>query len=302
LLQQIKNTDQPIEQILKRVVTGVKTVSKGQQEPWMEGSIEGDFCFGQCGVTSGYVTSNQQPAIDSDKSNQKTFKDCEDCPEMVVVPSGSFLMGTKQDPFSQFGLQSDEQPQHTVSIRSFSLGKYEVTQEQWFSLMGNLPSYSKGRSLPVEQVSWEDTQEYLKRLSKKTGKNYRLPSEAEWEFAARAGSKTAFSFGEDKELLGQYAWWEGNSQKSIQPVGGKLPNNFGLHDMHGNVMEWTQDCWNQNYIAAPTDGSAWVDGECSRRVMRGGSWFHPPNHLRSAYRFGGAASLNSYGFRVATDN
>ena len=232
------------------------------------------------------------------------FKDCDDCPEMVVIPAGSFLMGSKDDPFASSRPSSDETPQHAVSIKAFSIGKFEVTQEQWFALMGNLPSNFKGRTLPVEQVSWNDAQAFVKKLSEKTGKQYRLPSEAEWEYAARAGSQTAYTFGDDAQELGRYAWFSQNSDQTTHPVGEKQPNAFGLYDMGGNVWEWTEDCWNKHYNGAPTDGRAWTTGDCSLRVVRGGSWYFIPLGLRAASRAGDSASyrISVNGFRVAREN
>ena len=236
--------------------------------------------------------------------NLKTFKDCADCPEMVVIPAGSFLMGSTADPFASSQPSTYEQPQHSVTIKAFAIGKYEVTQEQWYAVMGTMPSKFKGRTLPVEQVSWEDAQEFVKKLSEKTGKNYRLPSEAEWEYAARAGSQSNYSFGDDEKELGRYGWFDENSGGKTHPVGEKLPNAFGLHDMHGNVWELTQDCWNDNYHGAPTDGSAWMTGICSMRLVRGGSWNVNPQYLRSAFRnwLTTAYRNNYYGFRVVRDN
>jgi formylglycine-generating enzyme required for sulfatase activity len=164
-----------------------------------------------------------------------------------------------------------------------------------------MPSNFKSRNLPVENVSWDDAQEFVNRLSRKTGKNYRLPSEAEWEYSARAGSQTGYSFAENENELRRFAWLRGNSDNTTHPVGEKLPNSFGLHDMIGNVWEWTQDCWNVNYLGAPSDGSAWTNGSCLRRVLRGGSWF-------SYFQWSRVTSRNGYdpgvrdrygGFRVA---
>ena len=191
-----------------------------------------------------------------------------------------------------------------MSIKAFSLGKFEVTQEHWFALMGNLPSNFKGRTLPVEQVYWDDAQAFVKKLSEKTGKQYRLPSEAEWEYAARAGSQTAYSFGDDARELGRYAWFGENAGQTTHPVGEKQPNAWGLHDMSGNVWEWAEDCWNANYNGAPTDGRAWTTGDCSQRVLRGGSWLFIPQFLRAALRYWGtAAGRGGYvGFHVARTN
>jgi formylglycine-generating enzyme required for sulfatase activity len=260
------------------------------------------------GVTIPKVSSTQSLAPGA------VFKDCNECPEMVVIPAESFLMGSPPDllpdPFSddkpvKIG-NDDEKPQHQVQITSFAIGKYEVTQEQYHALMGVNPSRFKGRTLPVEQVSWDDAQEFINKLSAKTGKNYRLPSEAEWEYAARAGSTTEFSFGNDPKQLAEYAWFGQNSGDKTHPVGLKKPNSFGLYDMHGNVWEWTQDCWNKNYYGAPTDGSAWTKGDCSLRVVRGGSQSYAPPYLRSVRRsFAWSTTTNRFGFggfRIVRDN
>ena len=206
-------------------------------------------------------------------------KDCADCPEMVVIPAGSFEMGSNEN--------ADERPVHRVNVPSFLIGKTEVTQGQWKAVMGSNPSSfsSCGDDCPVERVSWNEAQQFAQRLSQKTGKTYRLPSEAEWEYAARAGSTSKWSFGDSDYQLGDYAWFSANSQGKTQRVAQKRPNAFGLFDMHGNVWEWVQDCWHGDYTGAPTDGSAWTTG-CSNssRVRRGGSWDGGPAGLRSADR------------------
>ena len=238
------------------------------------------------------------------------FKDCDDCPEMVVIPTGSFLMGSppnpEQDPFSNAKpvkiSQDNEKPQHRVTIQLFAIGKYEVTQEQWYAVMGNNPSSNIGHTLPVENISWDDAQLFVQKLSQKTGKKYRLSSEAEWEYAARGGSTTTYPWGNSESELHIYAWFYaiGNG---THPVGLKKPNQFGLYDMIGNVWEWTQDCWNLDYSGAPTEGSAWMSGDCSQRVLRGGFWISVPLLLRSAER-GKSTSSNRFsyaGFRVARD-
>lgn len=234
----------------------------------------------------------------------QTFKDCDDCPELVVIPAGKFLMGSKDDPFAQFIPWPDEMPQHEVLIQSFSIGKLEVTQGQWFSIMGTTPSGVRGRELPVDMVSWDDTQEFIKKLSEKTGKTYRLPSEAEWEFVARAGEQTTFPFGDDLKVSSNFGWSEVNSNNQPQKVGQKLPNKFGIYDMQGNVMEWTQDCWNSNYVEAPTNGGPWLKGLCFSRVVRGGSWNGSDEMMRSARRYMYPAKIQykALGFRVARDN
>jgi formylglycine-generating enzyme required for sulfatase activity len=240
------------------------------------------------------------------------IKDCPECPEMVVLPSGSFLMGSPPDPgpdpFSNeqpktIG-ETNEKPQHRVQIQSFAIGRYEVTQEQWYTVMGSNPSKNKGRSLPVDTVSWDDIQHFIGKLNQKTGQKYRLPSESEWEYAVRAGTATEWSFGNDESKLGNYAWYSYNSGNKTQIVGQKLPNAFGLYDMQGNVWEWTQDCWHENYLGAPTDGSAWT-APCiaNRHVLRGGGWSTNPSFSRAAKRIKGDADgrSNDDGFRLARD-
>ena len=223
------------------------------------------------------------------------IKDCADCPEMVVIPAGSFEMGSYEN--------ADERPVHRVYVPSFLIGKAEVTQDQWKAVMGSNPSSfgSCGDDCPVEKVSWNEAQEFAQRLSQKTGKPYRLPSEAEWEYAARAGSSSKWSFG-DSEYPGDYAWFSANNQGKTQRVAQKRPNAFGLFDTHGNVWEWVQDCWHDNYSGAPTDGSAWTTG-CSNssRVLRGGSWGYDPAGLRSAIRSRNAPDLRGSvnGLRLA---
>ncbi len=240
----------------------------------------------------------------------EVLKDCDDCPEMVVIPAGSFLMGSpivpENDPASNTpppkNGEDNERPHHRVLIQAFAMGKYEVTQEQWYAVMGSNPSLSKGGTLPVEYVSWDDVQLFLLNLIKKTGKKYRLPNEAEWEYAARGGVSTEYILGNS------FSWREMENHVSItdktKPVGSKKPNQFGLHDMIGNVWEWTQDCWNENYTGAPTDGSAWLNGDCSKRVLRGGSFKGGYQRFRFAHRDmdNVAIRFGNNGFRVARDN
>ncbi len=201
--------------------------------------------------------------------------------EMVAVPAGSFMMGAT-DPEGG----PDEQPLHRVEVPAFWLGRTAVTQAQWLGVMGSNPSYFLGNSLdcPVENVSWAEAQAFLVRLNAMTGRAYRLPSEAEWEDAARAGSHGKWAVGNDNALLAEYSWYNANSDGKTHPVAGKKPNAFGLYDMHGNVWEWVEDRWHDTYEGAPTDGSAWTCGEHARRVLRGGGWVDCPGGQRSAER------------------
>ncbi|MCI0538463.1 MAG: formylglycine-generating enzyme family protein [Verrucomicrobiales bacterium] len=216
--------------------------------------------------------------------------------EMVAIPGGAFMMGSKT-------YLTDAQPIHRVTLKPFSIGKYEVTQAQWKAIMGNNPSYFKGDTLPVEQVSWEDTREFCQKLSKMTGKEYRLPTEAEWEYAAKAGSSGDYCFGDDASLLGDYAWYSENSMgKGTRPVGQLKPNVWGLFDMHGNVLEWCEDIWHNNYEGAPTDGAAWVTGGNEiARVLRGGAFTNSRIGVRAVSRSSGETldrREGDVGFRV----
>lgn len=222
-------------------------------------------------------------------------QDGDDYPKLVVLPGGSFEMGSND--------YVDEQPVHTVCIREFAMGKYPVTQAQWMKVMGNNPSYFTGDDrLPVENVSWDDAQAFIHKLNQLTGHTYYLPSEAESEYACRAGGTVEYCFGSNKRQLSQYAWYRSNSNDQTQPVGEKKPNAFGLHDMHGNVWEWCEDAWHGNYQGAPEDGRAWRDGGNQEyRVLRGSSWADDPKYLRSSNRNRNTASTKygNIGFRVA---
>jgi formylglycine-generating enzyme required for sulfatase activity len=227
----------------------------------------------------------------------QAFKDCADCPDMVVIPAGSFLMGS---PAKEVGRSDDEGPQRNVTIKSFAMGKTEVTQGQWRSIMGSNPSWFKdcGDECPVEQVSWNYVQEYIKKLNAKTGKIYSLPSEAQWEYAARGGTNTIYQTG--KIITNAQANFGANKTTKVASL--NIPNNFGLHDMHGNVWEWTRDLWHDNYKGAPTDGNAWLEGGFTNQyVLRGGSWEDRSESLRSATRTvdAGGVVKKVIGFRLA---
>jgi formylglycine-generating enzyme required for sulfatase activity len=236
------------------------------------------------------------------------YRDCDVCPEMVVVPAGKFRMGDLSG-----GGAGDEKPVHTVEIaKSFGVGKYEVTFAQWDACQAaggceHRPGdggWGHGNR-PVMNVSWNDAQAYVSWLSRRTGKRYRLLSESEWEYAARAGSATKYSWGNSagRNNANCYGCGSNWDNKGTAPVGSFRGNGFGLHDMHGNVWEWTEDCWNESYSGAPADGRVWSSGDCLRRVLRGGSWNSKPRNLRSAFRNWYATANRDYriGFRVAQD-
>jgi formylglycine-generating enzyme required for sulfatase activity len=225
--------------------------------------------------------------------------------EMVYIPSGTFMMGSPEGE----GYDS-EKPQHQVTVPPFFMSKFQITQAQWRAIASRTdlkverdldpnPAYFKDREdsdrRPVEQVSWYDAVEFCQRLSKQTGKEYRLPSEAEWEYACRAGTTTPFHFGETittdlANYNGNYTYAsepKGKYREETTPVGSFPPNAFGLYDMHGNVWEWCADTWHDDYEGAPTDGSAWIQGgDDNRSPLRGGVWYYGPGNCRSAYRVG----------------
>ena len=271
------------------------------------------------------------------------FKDCADCPEMVVIPPGSFDMGSRPEEVGRF---DSEGPVHRVSVKSFALGKFEVTRGQFAAFVSasgyradnecytfedgefelrsgrgwQNPGYPQEHNHPVMCVSWDDANAYIEWLSHKTGKHYRLASEAEWEYAARAGTATSRYWGDETDQACAFAnvmdvtgkrqvsgvIWEAyncDDGRGYTTDSGRFkPNAFGLYDMIGNAWEWTEDCWNANYHSAPTDGSAWITGDCSfGRVLRGASWDSVPRVGRSASRNGGGTGVmvNHYGFRLA---
>lgn len=222
--------------------------------------------------------------------------------EFVLIPAGSFNMGVDKN-FE--GASDDETPRHSVTIsQPFYLGKYEVTQEQWVAVMGGNPSGFKGRSNPVEQVSWNDVQTFIRRLNEKEKKGtYRLPTEAEWEYAARAGSTSTYFFGDDPAQLGQYAWYGESSASggSTHPVGQKQPNAWGLYDMHGNVWEWCQDWYGKDYYRNSSSSDPKGPSSGESRVDRGGGWFNSAWYCRSAIRndYSPGIRSNGIGFRLA---
>ena len=260
----------------------------------------------------------------------KRFRDCPECPELVVVPEGSFMMGS---PSSEEGRRDNEGPVHRVRIEHlFAVGVKEVTVGEyrrfvsardhasgdscfgeedgdgaWLERSGRdwrNPGFRQTDDHPVVCVSWDDTQAYVDWLSRKTGQEYRLLGEAEWEYVARAGTGTRYWWGDEigRNRANCKRCGSRRDYEQTSPVGSFSANGFGLHDVHGNVWEWVEDCWNDSYDGAPSDGSAWKSGDCSERVLRGGSWnLHPKMFLRSAIRTGFPSDrwFNMVGFRVA---
>ncbi len=228
------------------------------------------------------------PQVATAESSQSTkilaSQDCDDCAEMVVIPAGSFEMG------------ETGHTHHVTIAKPFALGKNEVTQAQWQAIMGKNPSHFRqcGGNCPVEQVSWDDIQQFIRKLNQKTGRRYRLPSEAEWEYACRAGGRNEYCGSDD---AGSVAW---NGREKTNPVGRKKANAFGLHDMSGNVWEWVQDTWHESYNGAPANGTAWT-GNTSYHVLRGGAWFSSPKEVGAANRGRSIPPIRDagFGFRLA---
>jgi formylglycine-generating enzyme required for sulfatase activity len=250
--------------------------------------------------------------------SNKSFRDCTECPEMVEIPKGSFLMG------SYFG-RLDEMPKHQVEINyNFAVSKYEITRNQYTIFINdsnhssdegcevydlpsfnmNLkkswldPDFSQDSNHPVVCVNWHDAQAYVSWLSKLTGDQYRLLSESEWEYVARAGSTTSYSFGDSIDSM--KANYD-DQYRATTPVGSYAPNEFGIFDVHGNAAEWVIDCWVDNYANAPSSGEPMTAGACDKRILRGGTWHNQPQYLRSAFRNGYFANfrLSGIGFRIA---
>jgi len=285
--------------------------------------ILGAIAFSVPSIAQAQLSSTQERSL----KPKATFKECDVCPEMVVVPAGVFRMGS---PKNEKARSENEGPLHKVTIaRRFAVGKFEVTVDQfaafaketghdtgsvcdiwqdgkWSERQGyswRNPPFPQSGAHPATCLSWNDAKAYLAWLSRKTGHDYRLPSEAEWEYAARAGSGAPFHFGSNvgdycrygngadqaagKDVPGATSWMllscnDGHAYTA--PVGSYAANRFGLYDMLGNVFEWVEDCWNGNYTGAPSDGSAWTSGNCGVRVQRGGAWGYPPDYLRTAVR------------------
>ncbi len=260
------------------------------------------------------VLSQAQLVSDAPKPGE-VFKDCEVCPEMVTIPSGSFFMGSPQN---ESGRSSNEGPQRQVQVKQFAMGRHEVTQRQWQALMGDNPSgfNTCGDNCPIENISWDDAKAFTRKLSQMTGKTYRLPSEEEWEFAARAGCSTPFNLGgqcaervevSDANFNGNFSHNGSNrgvDRHTTTAVGSFRANNWGLYDMHGNVWEWVLDCYEINERVAQHEhiqAQRVEERSCKYRGIRGGAWNSFPQYLRSASRFGQATDTRDFhlGFRIS---
>lgn len=259
------------------------------------------------------VESNQKPMIGELKKITaesqspkipETFTSLFTGMEFILIPAGEFIMGSPKKAGALNSLRnffSTESPAHEVTIEyHFYLGKFPVTQKQWIAVMGENPSKIKDNNRPIENISWDEIQKFIKKFNEIEGTDkYRLPSEAEWEYACRAGTQTKYSFGDNNSKLGEYAWYFSNSS-TTQPVGKKEPNPWGLYDMYGNVLERVQDTWHSNYIGAPSDGSAREDRDHSCQPVRGGAFHSFAGDCHSAYRLSAKSTSqkNDMGFRL----
>lgn len=318
LAEEIRRAGQTAESAFSAAQRRVAVATGRKQLPWTNNLLYNEVCFAGCTPAASTVAAVSSrpaptplPPVSTSRRVGEAFRDVFTSgsgqgPEMVVLPSGSFTMGS---PATETGRNDDEAPQRTVRIGyEFAVGKYEVTWGQYSACVsaGACRSAKKDDgfgqgSRPVTNVSWEDARKYASWLSSKTGQTYRLLTEAEWEYAARAGSDARWSFGGDESRLGSFGWYLSNSNGGTQPVGGKGANAFGLYDMHGNVWEWVEDCYEAGYSTQLSDGSAFTKSSCSARVLRGGSWLYTPLFLRSALRYRYSPGSRSYdlGFRLA---
>jgi len=344
LAKEMRTPGLTAEEIFSRARIGVSRASNGEQVPWVSSSLADEFYFIQPATRVGMgppvdtrpparpppepraappppPPEPQRPpqaqlttppreaanppraeAVGTGAKAGDVFRDCPDCPEMVVVPPGEFDMGSAELEY--------EKPVHRVAIKAFAIGRREVTFDEWDQCVaaGNCfrpDDRGQGRGdRPVTDVSWRDVQAYIGWLSQKSGKKYRLPSEAEWEYAARGGTKTTFWWGRDVgNRFANCRDCGGGAQPQAIATGTFAANPFGLFDTSGNAAEWVEDCWNDSYRGAPKDGTAWSSGQCGQRVLRGGSFDSQARYVRSAARFRYDVDVRYYanGFRVARD-
>ncbi len=320
-----RDPDRVLHAMFVMVTERLSAIACGLIHHWIGGStmrvaliIALIVLAGMSGAVTAHAQSRAAPLSAAEESALRpndSFRECDTCPEMVVVPAGSFTMGSPDDEKAR---GKDEGPQHPVTFaRSFAVGRFAVTFDEWDACVAdggcsgyepNDGGWGRGRR-PVINVSWDDAKAYVAWLSRKTGKIYRLLSEAEREYVTRAGTTTPFWWGssistrqanyDDDGASGSGS--KGEDRQQTLPVDSFQPNPWGLYQVHGNVSEWTEDCYHDSYEGAPSDGSAWTSGDCSRRVVRGGAWFDPPGNLRAASRGSDVATDwdGLEGFRLA---
>jgi len=333
LIKELETPGLSVEEMFNRTRIAVSRDSRGKQVPWVASSLLEEFSFSEkpSAVASKPAVTPAPPAASNSKSSTEpsrpsppkdssqaslspprepvrrdlkpgdTFRDCAECPELVVLPAGSFRMGSSNN--------DREEPVHEVSIGSpFAIGVREVTFEEWDRCVDDggckfRPAdrgWGRGNR-PAINVSWLDAKEYVTWLTRKTGHTYRLPTEAEWEYAARGGTASPYWWG--RSVGTRHANCRecstGESERTL-PVGSYKANPFGLYDTAGNAAEWVEDCWNDSYQGAPTDGSAWTTGQCRLRVLRGGSFDSQSDYVRSnsRFRYDSDVRYSGNGFRV----
>ena len=242
-------------------------------------------------TTTKPAKKTSAPTSSTNSNRQRILQELAD--NMAYVQGSTFTMGATSEQGSD--AEDDEKPAHSVTLSSYYIGKTEVTQELWQAVMGNNPSYFKGNRKPVERVSWNDCQTFISKLNSLTGKNFRLPTEAEWEFAARGGIKSKGYKYSGSNTLGDVAWYEENSGDTTHDVGTKSPNELGLYDMNGNVWEWCSDWYGDKYYSSSPSNHPTGPSSGAYRVLRGGSWYSIANLCRSSDRGGGAPVNRNYG-------
>ncbi len=324
LLKELRVPNLTAEQVFNHTRMGVSRASSNEQVPWVASSLVEDFSFGQArqsspapapqpapnsnpapapapqsNSTPKTPTTSAPPSPSTGYKTGDTFRDCPECGEVVVVGAGSFQMGSS----AEF-----EGPAHRVTVaKAFAIGRREVTFDEWDACVtaGGCKHRPDDRGWgrgdrPVTNVSWLDAKAFVAWMSQKTGKTYRLPSEAEWEFAARGGTDTAYWWGRDVGGGNANCRDCGNATMKTVPVGSLKPNQYGLYDTSGNAAEWVEDCWNNSYRSAPTNGSAWTTGQCQLRVLRGGAFDSLGRSLRSSarFRYDNDVRFVANGFRV----
>ncbi len=331
LAEQVGNADVSATEAFNRVRLSVARETRGAQIPLVTSTLAQEIRFappkpqssreqpsraqpsrdqaaaGENREQAGKVTPSERSSADSVSVETpagpgKGMRDCAECPDLVIVPAGSFTMGSSQP---------HQRPAHAVTFsRPFAIGRYEVTFDEWDACVGDGAcertsdmGWGRGRH-PVVNVSWADAQKYLAWLSKKTRQTYRLASEAEWEYAARAGTETPFWWGSSVGVNNAMCReCRSTSAGQSQPVGSYGANRFGLFDTAGNVAEWVEDCWNDGYQRAPADGSAWREGDCNLRVLRGGSFDSSAAQIQSSarFRYDAYVPYSANGFRVVRE-
>ena len=282
------------------------TLSKNNQviKTWTGLNFEKGLIIGDYDLTvknNGYKTLAKKIKIEENKTVVEDIQlaqgsDTPDIAFLLLVEGGTFQMG------SNYG-NNEEKPVHRITVNNFYIGKYEVTQKEWITLMESNPSHFKGDNLPVENISWNDIQEYLKRLNIQTGKKYRLPTEAEWEYAARGGYKSNTYTYSGSNNLEEVAWSYANTGDKTNKVGTKKPNEIGIYDMSGNVWEWCNDWYDENYYKNSPNNNPKGPTRGSERVLRGGSCNNGALLCRLSYRYKGspAERHSNVGFRLALD-